>query len=130
MKEVVKGWVKKAEEDYKAAKILLSASEFPPSVVGFHAQQCAEKYLKAFLASHRRKFPRIHDLVKLNSSCVEIDSDFENIDDSLHALNPFSVNFRYPGVEVNAGEAREAMEHAKRVRDVIRRKLGLGCLTR
>lgn len=130
MKELAKEWVKKAEEDYKAAKILLGASEFPPSVVGFHAQQCTEKYLKAFLANHGKKFPRTHDLVKLNSSCIEIDPDFENIVDSLHILNPFSVGFRYPGVEANAEESREAMEHAERVRKFIRRKLGLGCLTR
>ena len=125
MREVAREWVKKAEEDYKAIKILLGANEFPPSVVGFHAQQCVEKFLKAFLVNHGAKPPRTHDLVELNSRCVEIDPDFKSISDSLHILNPFSTNFRYPGLETDAEEAREAAKHAEKVRDFVREKLGL-----
>jgi len=125
MREVAIGWVKKAEEDYKAIKILLGANEFPPSVVGFHAQQCVEKYLKAFLVDHGAKPPRIHDLVELNSRCVEIDPNFKGISDSLHILNPFSIGIRYPDFETDVEEAREAVKNAEKVRDFVRKKLGV-----
>ena len=124
MKEIAKDWVKKAEEDYKTSKVLLNAEEISPSIVGFHAQQCIEKYLKAFLANNDIAPPKIHDLVRLNVMCVGIAPDFENISDSLDFLNPFSVEFRYPGTDASVAEAQEAIEHAEKVRDFIREKLG------
>jgi len=123
MKEIAKEWVKKAEEDYKTSKILLNVEEFSPSIVGFHAQQCVEKYLKAFLANNDIAPPKIHDLVRLNVICVSIAPDFEILANSLDFLNPFSVEFRYPGINVSVEEAREAVKHAEKARDFIRKKL-------
>ena len=125
MKEIAKEWAKKAEEDYKTSKILLSAEEFSASIVGFHAQQCVEKYLKAFLANNDVAPPRTHDLVRLNVICIGIAPDFEDINDFLDLLNPFSVEFRYPGIDASVWEAQEAVEHAEKVRDFIRKKLGI-----
>ena len=125
MKGIASEWAKKAEEDYKTARILLDAKEVSPSIVGFHAQQCVEKYLKAFLANNDVAPPRIHDLVRLNTICMGIAFDFENIGDSLDFLNPFSVEFRYPGIDVTVEEAKESMEHAAKVRDFIRSKLDI-----
>ena len=48
-KELVRQWLGKAEQDMKAAEILL---DMAPPLCGpscFHAQQAAEKHLKAFL---------------------------------------------------------------------------------
>jgi HEPN domain-containing protein len=45
-----KEWIKKAEKDLIAAKHLLSIKPNPPyDIICFHAQQCAEKYIKAFI---------------------------------------------------------------------------------
>lgn len=41
-------WVKKAEVDFRAANKLLEDPDSAEAVC-FHAQQCAEKYLKALL---------------------------------------------------------------------------------
>jgi len=47
---VVRGWVQKAESDLKTAVLVLHAGEEGlADTVAFHAQQCAEKYLKALL---------------------------------------------------------------------------------
>ena len=47
-------WVLKAENDLKAAaQVLKLGAECPTDTVCFHAQQCAEKYLKACLASQK-----------------------------------------------------------------------------
>jgi HEPN domain-containing protein len=43
-------WVKKAEDDLKtAAHTLKLGKTCPTNTVCFHAQQCVEKYLKAYL---------------------------------------------------------------------------------
>lgn len=69
MKEIVKEWISKAEEDYKAS-LALNLEEFP-NVICFHAQQCIEKYLKAVLVSFGIIPPKIHDLIMLNDILVE-----------------------------------------------------------
>ena len=38
-------------------------------VACFHAQQCAEKYLKAILISRQVAFSKTHDLLLLNDQC-------------------------------------------------------------
>lgn len=42
-------WIRKAEEDKLAIQRLTEPDIIAPSVVCFHCQQMAEKYLKAFL---------------------------------------------------------------------------------
>lgn len=50
MNELTKEWILKAEQDFNAANLLMYAGEAPiPDYVCFHCQQCAEKYLKAYL---------------------------------------------------------------------------------
>ena len=39
--------------------------ECPADTVGFHAQQCVEKYLKAFLVLKETEFQKIHDIEKI-----------------------------------------------------------------
>ena len=47
---LIKLWVKKAESDFITAYNSLKIKPHPPlDTVCFHAQQCAEKYLKASL---------------------------------------------------------------------------------
>ena len=48
--QVVRQWVERAEEDLVNAEHTLTLEEnCPVGTVCFHAQQCAEKYLKALL---------------------------------------------------------------------------------
>ena len=43
-------WIRKAENDLITASACLNIKPRPPiDTICFHAQQCAEKYLKAFL---------------------------------------------------------------------------------
>lgn len=63
---VVREWVTKAENDLKAAaQILKMGEDCPADTVCFHAQQCAEKYLKALLSLKSIDFPKTHNLKKL-----------------------------------------------------------------
>src|SRR5437763_1082629 len=56
-------WIKKAEEDNLVAHRLFRMRAKPDyDVLCFHAQQCAEKYLKGALVADGKSFPKIHDL--------------------------------------------------------------------
>jgi len=119
-------WIDKAEEDYQAAIVLVRSRKRPtPNVVCFHCQQSAEKYLKAYLVREEVKFPRTHDLLELHKLCSSVNPGFELIVDLLDRLNPYSIEYRYPGEEVDVDEAREAVKTIKRVRRFLREVLGL-----
>ena len=55
-------WIKKAESDRRVAHKIVKSE---PEIACFHAQQCAEKYLKAILAKEGGQVPKIHDLLAL-----------------------------------------------------------------
>ena len=119
-------WVRKAEEDYEAAITLVRKRKRPtPSAVCFHCQQCAEKYLKAFLVQRGVVFFKTHDLRELRRLVVTADPAFDLITDLLLHLNPYAVEFRYPGAEATVEEAREAVTAMKTMRRFVRGKLGL-----
>ena len=64
--EAARQWVTKAEEDLTNAVHTLSLQEDCPfATVCFHAQQTAEKHLKALLTLHSVPFPKTHDLTEL-----------------------------------------------------------------
>lgn len=126
MREIAKEWVLKAEEDYDSADTLFYGREAPiVATACFHCQQCAEKYLKAFLEEHKADFPRNHELISLLNLCLGIDTDFEVLIKDLRRLEGFAVSVRYPGVHVKSKTAEEAIHSAERVRQFVRHKLGI-----
>ena len=62
----------KAEHDLLNIQNNLSAEQIPWDTVCFHAQQAAEKCLKAFLIYHGRPFSRTHDLVALSRRALRL----------------------------------------------------------
>ena len=129
IEDLVRPWVEKAEHDLLNIENNLSAKATPWDTVGFHAQQCAEKYLKALLVCHRIDFPRTHDLTELYAL---LPKDLRPPIDPhlLDRLNPYSIEGRYPGVwePVGRDEAVRAVEATRAVRDAIRRVLPDVCL--
>jgi HEPN domain-containing protein len=66
MNEVTDEWVMKADSDFHSADILLHSTDEPMiDTACFHCQQCAEKYLKAFLTENLIRFERTHVLMDL-----------------------------------------------------------------
>lgn len=62
----VKAWIGKAGNDLQAAQLIMMApGALPYDIVCFHAQQAAEKCLKALLTFYGIPFPRTHDLPEL-----------------------------------------------------------------
>jgi HEPN domain-containing protein len=57
-------WISKAEDDWHVAQMSYRARKHPSyDATVFHAQQCAEKYLKARLEEAGIAFSRTHDLL-------------------------------------------------------------------
>jgi len=127
MNSLVHEWIKKAEGDFQTAEREMRVRKTPNyDAVCFHAQQCAEKYLKAFLTDRHVPFRPIHDLEVLLEAIRSVGPDFELIRDLLLLLNDYAVDIRYPGDEATKDEARAAVRAMRAVRTFVRRRLGLG----
>jgi len=121
----IRQWVEKAEHDFTTAEYLLTLLEGCPfDTVCFHAQQCAEKYIKGFLTFRSVDFPRTHDLViLLNLADGPATLGVDLVD--VQPLNRYPVEARYPGdwESFTVEEAREAVRLARKVREAVRRHL-------
>lgn len=84
----VADWFLRGDDDLNTVQRLLE-TEGIPNIICFHAQQAAEKYLKAFLAYHERHVRKIHDLEALLEACVKVDSSFESLRNDAHFLTQF-----------------------------------------
>lgn len=54
-------WVERAEEDFEVARVSVRRRRPLTNSACSHAQQCAEKYLKAVLVARGATFARVHD---------------------------------------------------------------------
>lgn len=116
-------WVSYAEEDLRLAKHGLKiSSSCPYRLIAYHAQQCAEKYLKAYLVFKQVDFPYTHNIRSLIQLCI---GDWIVEISDADELTPYAVTTRYPGVDdrVTRKDAVYALELAKKVRKVVRRVL-------
>jgi HEPN domain-containing protein len=53
-------WLKKAEHDLLAARVILDYQPIILDISCFHCQQAVEKYLKTFLIFHKRRISLKH----------------------------------------------------------------------
>ena len=118
----VRTWINYADEDLRLAEHSLTlGSSCPYRLTAYHAQQCAEKYLKALLVYHNIDFPYTHSITRL----LELSSEYINLDEFKEAetLSPFAITTRYPGEdeEVSKEEAVSAIQIAQLVKEKILR---------
>lgn len=119
----VRQWLAYADEDLRLARHGLTMSVAPPPyrLIAYHAQQCAEKCLKAYLVLRRVDFPYTHNLAHLLDLCAAHARWTEDLRDA-EELTPFAITVRYPGEdkEVTQTEAVRALDLAERVRTTVR----------
>jgi HEPN domain-containing protein len=130
--EVVGEWVDKAENDLKnAAHTLTMGEKCPTDTVCFHAQQCVEKYLKAFLVCSSIEFPKTHDIAAIMLLMREQTRPKLTIGEQ-RTLTTYATVARYPGYRepITLADARRAVSIARRVRKEIRRLLPKEALRR
>jgi HEPN domain-containing protein len=126
MKPIAAEWVARAEEDYVTARHLHRQRRFAVlSIVCFHCQHCAEKYLKALLAEIDIGYPKTHDLLALPALAAPKAEFPRRFCDHLEVLNDYAVEFRYPDGSATVPEARTALLHCRTARSVMRKARGL-----
>lgn len=125
--QIVRQWIEKAENDLIAAEHTLTLTpNCPFEIVCFHAQQCAEKYLKALLVARSIDFPKTHDLRLLNQLLpADIQLGLELT--RLFVLNRYAIASRYPGdcEPFTREEAQQAVDTAKIVKAAVKPHLKL-----
>jgi HEPN domain-containing protein len=110
--------LQKARDDLYVLERLATDADAPTWSLGFHAQQAAEKSLKAVLASKSVDFPRTHNLALLidllSGQNLSLPPDFQN----LPQLTPYGATLRYDiepeGDAERAFDRTLALEMARR----------------
>ena len=122
--DLIRGWLEKARRDLVIAKKELDSERPFTDIVCFHAQQAAEKYLKAYLLWEGIEFPKTHTLEDLVLLAGQRDPTFLALKDSVAILTPYAVETRYPEFEEpRVEDAKEAVEIAEEVRGFVLEKL-------
>ena len=116
-------WIKKAEEDELSVGAVLRAGA--PSTGCFLAEQMAEKCLKALLVFYRKDFPKVHDLLDLETRLLGVAPEIERFHSDLDFLNRYYIETRYPGdyPEFTKEECEKAFEAALRVKRFVTDKI-------
>jgi len=110
-------WLQRARSDLALARTVVDSADVLREDVCFHAQQCAEKALKALLVNLEIPYQRTHaletliDLMKASGVKIprEVDRSF--------FLTQYAVETRYPGEweAITEEETRSALEMAAMV---------------
>jgi HEPN domain-containing protein len=124
-------WLARADEDLRLATYALQMQgEAPPyRLIAYHAQQCAEKCLKAFLVFHNVDFPYTHNIRRLLVLC-ENHATWPQTLRNAEELTTYAMTARYPGEDltVREAEAQRVVKLAEQVRSRVRaalRELGM-----
>ncbi len=118
----VNAWFKKAENDLRTSEYIITMDDPPYDTVCFHAQQCAEKYIKGFLTFHEIDFPKTHSIEDLVLLCKNIAPSLESEIGDVEVLSIYAVETRYPSeiyFEIPEEKTHEAIEIAKKVKSVV-----------
>ncbi len=86
---------RKADEDATAVREFAANPEIADGIIGFHAQQAVEKWLKAVTAARGIRHKPIHDIDRLIELLEETDLDLPFDRDRLIALTQYAVPMRY-----------------------------------
>lgn len=120
--DVVRAWFRKAENDLITAEYTMTMKNPPYDTICFHAQQCAEKYLKGFLTFYEIEFPKTHSIEDLVLLCKEVAPSIESELTNVEILSSYGVEVRYPDeiyYDIPKEDALEAIDITKKVKSVI-----------
>ena len=125
--ETAAAWLRYADEDLDTATTVLMAPLPVWRNAAYHAQQAAEKALKALIFHLGGEPPRTHDLVQLLLDIAALDRAVGTRLLAAHQnaaaeLTLFAVTPRYPGAgDVSPEQARSAVSAAQAIVETIRK---------
>ncbi len=118
-------WLVRAKSDLALARLPLPEGAFYEDLC-FHAQQAAEKALKAVYQGHGWTFRYTHDLEELVTGLKQQGLAIPpEVDDAI-VLTSFAWDARYPGLSepVTPEEYKEAIRHAEAVVAWVEKEIG------
>jgi len=121
---IVRNWLDYAQRDLKAAYELQRAGGLS-GIVAFHAQQAAEKALKALTLQYGGEQHKMHDIARLLDLCEEASGlDLSSLRPA-EILTAYAVEARYPdpGFDVSTDAATNAVAMASMVVDWVRKHI-------
>ena len=93
---------RKAAQDLAVLRKLINDPTINTETRGFHAQQAAEKLVKALLALGGHDYPRTHDLGLLLDLLAAVDLRIPEALLTVENLTPFATVFRYDDLPLEA----------------------------
>ena len=124
--KIIVEWTEAAERDLKIAQEDENKKD-RYEYVGFHCQQAAEKFLKAYTVAWGLEFLKTHDLEVLLNICIKKDPEFEKLRENCRLLTPYYIATRYPDFEekpnLKKQKITEALRHAREIAKLIRQKI-------
>lgn len=94
-RELAELLARKAEDDELAMRELAANPEIADSIVGFHAQQAVEKWMKSVMACRGLAQEKSHDLGRLSAILMADGAELPCSRDRLEDLTQYSVPLRY-----------------------------------
>ena len=115
--DLAKEWLRYAKSDLNTAKHMFNDVHPKETEIScYHAQQCAEKSLKACLITKETDPPYTHDLVELLRLCTGHETSFSTIQPYCVSLNPYGVQVRYPNeLDVDDSITGQAINYAEKI---------------
>ncbi len=114
-----------ADADIAAFRVLAQAPGMRPAIILFHAQQAAEKCIKAVLFARGVEFRRTHDLHELAGLAQDAGIPPPRQVVELDRLSPYAVTLRYDDIDLSTMSTDQADDLIKVLRvwagDVITR---------
>ena len=95
-KELALQWLEKARHDLFTARRVLDAEDGPTDTPCFHAQQTAEKTLKAILTAAGVRYERAHDLMPLLEKSASLVPELDQYREVCAQLSEYSVQPGFP----------------------------------
>ena len=121
---VVEEWARKAESEWRIVLILAKEANTEDALI-FHAQQCAEKYIKAALVACGEAPTKTHDISALYRILKTHITDLILEESALDRLSQGGVSFRYPGCDATSDDANLAFKQAELNRAALQQWLRL-----
>lgn len=122
-------WFARGDADLELASRAMLPEGPLPELAAYHAQQCAEKYLKGYLVAKRISFRFVHDLGYLVHLCTGTNPAFEQMEEQALRLTEYATESRYPREDdqpCTEQDAREAIALADGIRRFVRGHIGTG----
>jgi HEPN domain-containing protein len=114
-----RGWLRKGDSDLVTVQALLRAGG-PFDTATYHAQQAAEKYLKAALAFAEEAIPRTHNLEVLEQLCARAFPTWQIAKLDLTKVTAYAVEGRYDSeFWPDDNETKQALAVAEAVRFAV-----------